>query len=101
MSAFDKHIGHRKHWRPREIEILLRDAGYTPEHVTGVGFPFFNLYRCVVILRGEKLIRDAIAGPTGRPSAAARAGMSIFQQLMRPNLNSSRLGWQMIAKCRV
>lgn len=101
MSAFDRHIGHRKHWRPRQIEILLRDAGYTPEHVTGMGFPFFNLYRCVVILRGEKLIRDAIAGPTGRPSAAARAGMSIFQHLMRPNLNSSRLGWQMIAKCRV
>jgi len=101
MSAFDRHIGHRRHWRPPEIEILLRDAGYTPEHVTGVGFPFFNLYRCMVILRGEKLIRDASAGRAGGPSAAARVGMSIFQRLMRPNFNSSRLGWQMIAKCRV
>jgi 2-polyprenyl-3-methyl-5-hydroxy-6-metoxy-1,4-benzoquinol methylase len=51
MSAFDKHIGHRKHWHRGEIENLLREAGFTPEHVTGVGFPFFNLYRCLVILQ--------------------------------------------------
>jgi 2-polyprenyl-3-methyl-5-hydroxy-6-metoxy-1,4-benzoquinol methylase len=101
MSAFDKHIGHRKHWRPREIEIVLRDAGYTPEHVTGMGFPFFNLYRCTVILRGEKLIRDVAAGPAGGTSASARAAMSVFRRLMRPSLNSSRWGWQMIAKARV
>src|SRR5262245_43041606 len=63
MSAFDKHIGHRKHWRPRGIENLLRESGYTPEHVTGAGFPFFNLYRCLVILRGKKLISDVSAGP--------------------------------------
>ena len=101
MSAFDRHIGHRKHWRPQEIEILLRDAGYTPEHVTGAGFPFFNLYRCMVILRGGKLIRDVSSGSSGGPSAAARAGMSIFHRLMRPHLNYSRWGWQMIAKSRV
>jgi SAM-dependent methyltransferase len=101
MSAFDKHIGHRKHWRGEDIETLLQNAGYEPERVTGVGFPFFNLYRCLVILRGEKLISDVSAGPTRRSPWTARAAMSVFHLLIRPNLNSSRWGWQMIARARV
>src|SRR5437773_1070670 len=35
MSAFDRHIGHRRHWDPRDIKTLLLDAGFLPEHVTG------------------------------------------------------------------
>jgi SAM-dependent methyltransferase len=101
MSAFDRHIGHRKHWRPQEIERLLRDAGYTPERVSGAGFPFFNLYRCLVILRGKKLISDVSAGPANHTSWAASAAMAVFQLLIRTNLNSSRWGWQMVAKARV
>jgi cyclopropane fatty-acyl-phospholipid synthase-like methyltransferase len=100
MSAFDKHIGHRKHWRKQEIEMLLRSAGYTPEHVTGVGFPFFNLYRCLVILRGKKLISDVSAGPGNQTSLSARAAMALFYGLIRPGINSSRWGWQMVAKAR-
>jgi trans-aconitate methyltransferase len=100
MSAFDKHIGHRKHWRRREMEVLLRDAGYTTEHVHGVGFPFFNLYRCLVILRGRKLIADVSHGPIAETSLAARAAVAVFSRLIRPNLNSSRRGWQMVAKVR-
>src|SRR5262249_45365741 len=101
MSAFDRHIGHRKHWRHAEIEILLREAGYTPEVVTGAGFPFFNLYRCLVILRGKKLISDVSAGPDQNAPFAARAAMAVFDRLIRPDLNSSRWGWQMVAKARV
>ena len=101
MSAFDKHIGHRKHWRPREVGRLLRDAGFTPEHVTGVGFPFFNLYRCVVILRGKKLITDVSSGSTsGGDFWPARAAMTVFQKLIRQSLNSTRTGWQIVAKAR-
>jgi cyclopropane fatty-acyl-phospholipid synthase-like methyltransferase len=100
MSAFDKYIGHRKHWQPREIASLLHESGYTPERVSGIGFPFFNLYRCVVILRGSKLITDVSAGSSSQPSLAARAAMAVFSRLIRPSLNSSRRGWQMIAKVR-
>lgn len=100
MSQFDRHIGHRKHWRPQEIERLLLQAGYKPQQVTGAGFPFFNLYRSVVILRGKKLIDDVSAGNARRPSTAARAAMAVFQCLIRPTLNSSRTGWQMIARAR-
>lgn len=101
MSAFDKHIGHRRHWRPQAIESLLREAGYEPQRVSGAGFPFFNLYRCLVILRGRKLIQDVSASPSGTASPAARAAMAVFHRLIRPNLNSSRWGWQMVAQARV
>jgi len=99
MSAFDKHIGHRKHWRRQEIERLLTEAGFTPEYVSGVGFPFFNLYRCLVILRGRKLITDVSAG-SHQTSLAARMAMSVFSRVMKLRLNSSRAGWQMVAKVR-
>jgi hypothetical protein len=95
MSAFDRHIGHRKHWHRQDIEALLHDAGYRPNHIAGVGFPFFNLYRCVVILRGSRLINDI--GPTGEASWSARMAMAAFQTLVRRRFNSSRWGWQMVA----
>jgi len=100
MSAFDKHIGHRKHWRRSEIQALLQSSGFATEQVTGVGFPFFNLYRCVVILRGKKLISDVTTGQLDEPPWPARAAMAVFHQLIRPRLNSSHHGWQMIAKAR-
>lgn len=100
MSAFDKHIGHRRHWRPEDIDRVLCDAGYEPQRVSGVGFPFFNLYRCLVILRGRKLIQDISASPSGTASPAARLAMAVFQRLIRLDLNSSRHGWQMIAQAR-
>jgi cyclopropane fatty-acyl-phospholipid synthase-like methyltransferase len=101
MSAFDKHIGHRKHWRPEEVKRVLREAGFESQSVHGVGFPFFNLYRCLVILRGRKLIQDVSASPSGTASPAARVAMAVFHRLIRPKLNSSRHGWQMVARARV
>ncbi len=101
MSAFDKHIGHRKHFRPSDIDALLREAGYQPEHVTGAGFPFFNLYRRVVILRGEKLIEDVSASRDRPASLPARLAMGVFSVLFHLNLDSSRWGWQMIGQASV
>ena len=74
------------------------DAGFTHEYVSGVGFPFFNLYRCLVILRGKRLIDDI--RPTGEASLAARLAMAGLQMVVRPGLNSSRWGWQMVAVAR-
>jgi len=100
MSAFDRHIGHRKHWSPKEIDAILRDAGFRTERVSGAGFPFFNLYRCVVILRGSRLIRDVSTESARSASLGARVAMRLFHRLIRPNLNSERRGWQMIAVAR-
>jgi hypothetical protein len=101
MSAFDKHIGHRKHWKADEIETLLREAGFAAEHVSGAGFPFFNLYRCLVILRGSKLVDDVSTAQTSGASLLARLTMAVFSWVIRPILNSSRVGWQMIGTARV
>jgi len=101
MSAFDKQIGHRKHYRPDEIESLLRHAGYVPEHAAKAGFPFFNLYRCVVILRGKRLIEDLSAQRSPSGSRLAHVVMATFHILFQMNLQSSPWGWQMIARARL
>ena len=96
MSAFDKHIGHRQHFSITGLKSLLEKSGYTRCKIWGAGFPFFNLYRLVVILRGQKLVNDA--SQADQPmSLAARLVMSLFGILFRLNLNRSRLGWQRFA----
>ena len=91
MSAFDRHIGHRKHYAPQELRCLLEGAGFGVERASGAGYPFFDLYRRVVIARGSRLIEDVSRGP----SPAARIAMRVFDALFRLNLRSR--GWQTFA----
>jgi 2-polyprenyl-3-methyl-5-hydroxy-6-metoxy-1,4-benzoquinol methylase len=100
MSMFDKHIGHRRHFKAADVRELLVQAGYEPTRVSGAGFPFFNVYRCVVILRGRKLIEDVRVQEDKPVSSLAAMVMRIFQFLFRFNSDSSSLGWQMIAEAR-
>src|SRR5262249_54462953 len=62
MSAFDRHIGHRRHFTPAALAGTLGKAGYEVEMVSGAGFPFFNLYRLLVILQGQRLVEEGCAG---------------------------------------
>ena len=99
MSVFDRHIGHHRHWKSSEIDEVLLRSGYSPVLSTRVGFPFFNLYRGLVILRGRKLIDDlSIESPEG--FSGARATMAVLDRLIRSNLNSSKRGWQTVAVAR-
>lgn len=95
MSAFDRHIGHRRHFRPSDLAQVLDAAGFQTVLCGGAGFPFFNVYRGVVIARGERLTRDVSEG--GATPAAASAAMRIFDGLFRLNLPRSRFGWQTFA----
>jgi 2-polyprenyl-3-methyl-5-hydroxy-6-metoxy-1,4-benzoquinol methylase len=101
MSAFDRHIGHRTHYTRETVSNVLRDAGFTCDQVSMAGFPFFNLYRLVVMMRGKRLIRD-VAGSEyeGSGGALARSIMRIFRALFRLNLNDSAWGWQVVAVAR-
>ena len=92
MSAFDRSIGHRRHFSPRTLSQLLRESGFQVERSQRAGFPFFNLYRLVVIVRGRRLMSDV-----GRGSATAGAAMSAFDRLFRFNLDRSPFGWQIVA----
>jgi SAM-dependent methyltransferase len=98
MSAFDRHIGHRRHFTATSIRAVLERAGFVVERSTRAGFPFFNLYRLTVLLRGERLVDDAALGTGGWP---ARLAMRIFGVLFRLNLTRSPWGWQVLAAARV
>jgi SAM-dependent methyltransferase len=97
MSAFDRHIGHRQHFTVEGLRRLLLDAGLEVDSVTGVGFPFFNLYRLAVIQRGEQLVADVAQGAAATSSRLARIVMQMFRWLFVLNLPKSPWGWQIVA----
>lgn len=100
MSAFDRHIGHRQHFDRRKIGALLEQAGYAVEKIYLAGFPFFNLYRSLVIARGKRLAQDVETQSGGVSSAAAGFTMKLFRLLFRFNLRDSPFGWQIVAVAR-
>ena len=91
-SAFDAHIGHRRHFTAADLHGVLTGAGFTVETTTGAGFPFFNLYRLMVILRGKRLVEDA----AGEPGALLKLTSAVFDVLFKLNMPRSRFGWQTI-----
>jgi len=99
MSAFDRHIGHRRHFTPQLLRAQLEEAGYERIDAFCAGFPFFNLYRAVVRARGEALIAD-VGAEGAEPSHAAKLAMAAFDGLFRLNLTRSRWGLQMVALAR-
>lgn len=95
MSAFDQHIGHRRHFDRSKIRSILEQAGYSVERTYSAGFPFFNLYRLFVIARGKRLARDVES-----TSTPGRFAMKLFRLLFHANLLDSPFGWQVIATAR-
>ncbi|MGI8511693.1 MAG: class I SAM-dependent methyltransferase [Solirubrobacteraceae bacterium] len=95
MSAFDHHIGHRRHYDPTRLAREMREAGFDVARTAGAGFPFFNLYRTLVIWRGERLVDD-VGGAQGQPSVAARAAMLAFRPLLALSLPRSPWGTQVV-----
>jgi SAM-dependent methyltransferase len=100
MSDFDLHIGHRQHFTRDLISSVLQEAGFKVERVYLSGFPFFNLYRSVVIARGKKLASDVDAGQAGFSAWLANRVMMVFRGLFQLNLMDSRFGWQVVAVAR-
>jgi SAM-dependent methyltransferase len=101
MSAFDRYIGHRRHFSADDLRGLVQSVGLEVETTTSVGFPFFNLYRLVVIIRGERLVRDVARPDGGSASRAARAVMGAFRFLFALNLPRSPWGWQVVGVARM
>jgi SAM-dependent methyltransferase len=101
MSAYDRHIGHRRHFTPSTLRDVLEDAGLEVVLTLRAGFPWFNVYRGLVILAGERLVSEADVrtggGAAGRVLNAAMLG---FRPLFATNLPRSPFGWQMVAVAR-
>ena len=101
MSAFDRHIGHRRHFSPEDLREVMRTAGLQVTLAQGAGFPFFNLYRVLVIARGESLIADAHPdAEDSRAGKLVRAGMAAFRPLFLLNLPRCPFGWQTVGVAR-
>lgn len=96
-TAFDRHIGHRRHYTARALGSLLEAADLKVESVFAAGFPFFNLYKLVALIRGEALITDVDRLNVKKPSRLTGAIMTLFDLAFRANLRSSPLGWQLVA----
>jgi len=94
-NAFYSHIGHRRHYNPADLKDLLEKSGFAVERTYAAGFPFFNLYRILVTLRGEGLI----AAASREPSLLLRASGAVFNALFRLNC-LHRWGWQTLAVAR-
>ena len=99
MSSFDREIGHRRHYTPALLQRTLTDAGLAEADTFGAGFPFFNLYRRLVIARGERLAGD-VSSWDGRPAPLARAAMAAFHPLLAASLTRSRWGTQIVGIAR-
>jgi SAM-dependent methyltransferase len=100
MSAFDRHIGHRQHFDRQKIRSLLEKAAYSVERTYLAGFPFFNLYRLLVIARGRRLAKDVETKSAGMSPSLARFVMKVFRILFHANLLDSPFGWQVVATAR-
>jgi 2-polyprenyl-3-methyl-5-hydroxy-6-metoxy-1,4-benzoquinol methylase len=95
MSAFDKRIGHRRHYTPELLTQTFAEAGLRIGSAFGAGFPFFNLYRAIVIARGERLVED-LSSASGRPNLAALVAMAMFRPLLTLSLPRSARGHQIV-----
>jgi SAM-dependent methyltransferase len=100
ISAFDRHIGHRQHFDRQKTREILEQAGYSVERIYLSGFPFFNLYRLLVVARGQRLVREAEAESSGASSTLASFIMKVFHLLFHANLLHSPFGWQVVALAR-
>ncbi|MEI7624418.1 MAG: class I SAM-dependent methyltransferase [Actinomycetes bacterium] len=100
-SAFDRHIGHLRHFTAGSLTEVLHAAGFERSLVRRRGFPVFNLYKCVVMLRGESLIDDVDGSSASISSRAADVVMTIFNRLFGFVFADSRFGWQLTAEAIV
>jgi SAM-dependent methyltransferase len=102
MSAFDRYIGHRRHHTPASLRAIVDESGLESVAVFRAGFPFFNVYRLTIILRGHRLIGDVSAHEQGTAASnLASLVMRVFRVLFRFNATRSPWGWQIVAIARV
>lgn len=95
-SAYDRHIGHRRHFTPDLLRTTMEQAGFGNVVVDAAGWPFFNLYKLAVIARGERLIADA-SHPPEDSGLLAKSVSAAFRGLFRLNATKTAWGWQLVA----
>lgn len=108
MSAFDKVIGHQRHYTPEMLESMLSRAGFEVLETLAWGFPFHSFYRTAVRIAsgftvpGEAKRAAASEAPKGAISNLLGSAYTVFGKALKPlfYLNASRWGEQLIAVAR-
>ena len=101
-SAFDRHIGHHRHFKAADLRGVLTDAGFAVERVLRAGFPIFNIYKLAVVARGSRLIADVEnRAPGSTPLRAESAALRFFDLGFKHSRDDFPLGWQMAAVARI
>jgi hypothetical protein len=108
MSAFDKVIGHQRHYTPKSLETMLTQAGFEVLDTLAWGFPFHSFYRTAVrvasafTVPGEAKRAGGSAAPKGAVSSLLGSAYTVFGKALKPlfYLNTSRWGEQLIAVAR-
>ena len=100
-SAFDRDIGHRRHFTARRLRSILEERRFEDIRIHRAGFPFFDLYRLLVIARGKRLIADVEQSKTALGEGTSGAALRFFTRAFRYNLDSSPFGWQLLAVARL
>ena len=100
MSALDRYIGHRTHYTPSTLTMLLERSGFVVERAERAGFPFFNLYRLLIVARGNQLIEDVKSTSTQSPSKLQTGTTWFFDHAFHWNMPRSPFGWQIVAVAR-
>ena len=98
MSKFDHQIGHRFHYTQKLAWETLESSGFRVVRAFLTGFPFFNLFRLAVILRGSRIAQDAeLSDETLCGSSLTRIGIAAFRFLFKFNIMASLFGRQVVA----
>jgi SAM-dependent methyltransferase len=97
-SYFDKLIGHRRHFNRNSLKALLDRTDYRVLSIRAIGFPFFNLYKMLIVARGKSLLKDVNQQSNqGQLPWLARLAMRVFEVLFHLDVSFLPWGWQMIA----
>jgi SAM-dependent methyltransferase len=97
-TAFDRHIGHREHYSTGRLRSVVEEGGWQVDRVLAAGFPFFNLYKLLILVRGERMVSDVVRrAPGSSSSRAERLASSAFRTLFRLTTDSTPWGWQVVA----
>ncbi len=98
-SKFDDYVGHKKHYTASILKHELEAAGYTVENIYSAGFPFHNLYKLAIIIKGRAIIADA-KNHENKNNRLISLFMKCFHFLFKFNLFNSYFGWTVIAKAK-
>jgi len=94
-SAYDVHIGHRRHFSRETLESVMSQGGLSEIKIWRGGFPFFNIYKLITVMLGSRLISRP--SPVSPKSTWFRNLSRLLTVCMRRSFRDSPFGWQLFA----